>query len=128
TQPQRDRLLNLVFTAFINLDRQDKILPGVPPEPPAIPLSQELTDELYVANCQRCHGSFSTGKGPEYLNHLPRPRNLRNQIYFNTLADRRIARTIHDGIPGTAMPAFRDHLDGPAFWGPTEKVRAFSQR
>ncbi len=126
-QQQIDPLLNLVFTAFINLDRHDKAILSALPDSPETPVSQNRSNELYVENCQRCHGSFGTGTGPEYLEHQPRPRNLRNKPYFNALSDRRIARVIHDGIPGTAMPAFRDHLDGPDFWGLVEKVREFSR-
>lgn len=127
TQQQADQLLDLVFTAFINLDRQDKERVISLPERPYNPVSFSRSDELYVENCQRCHGAFGTGTGPESLEHQPRPRNLRNRPYFNNYPDERIFRAVHDGIPGTAMPAFRDHLDTRDLWGLVDKVKTFSR-
>lgn len=125
-EDQMDRLLNLIFAAFIELGRYEKAELTTLPKRPEIPAAQQLTEEIYKDNCARCHGAFGTGTGPEYLEHLPRPRNLRNQPYFATLTDQRIIRAIHDGIPGTAMPAFRDHLGGLALWALVDQVRIFS--
>jgi mono/diheme cytochrome c family protein len=127
TQQQVDELLNLVFTAFVNLDRQDKERIRSLPERPHNPVSFTRSDELYVENCQRCHGAFGTGTGPESLEYQPRPRNLRNRPYFNNYPDERIFRAVYDGIQGTAMPAFRDHLDTRDLWGLVDKVKTFSR-
>ncbi len=127
-EDQIDPLLDLIFTAFINLDRQEKIIQSVLPMPPDTLTMSPKGEDLYVANCQRCHGVAGTGTGPDSIDLLPRPRNLRNQPYFQAISDSRIARAIHDGIPGTAMPAFGEHLVDRDLWSLVEKVREFSRR
>jgi mono/diheme cytochrome c family protein len=126
-EQRSDRLLDLIFAVFIGLERQEKSEPTPLPQPPDRPTSQRQTDALFRENCARCHGAFGTGTGPDALDHLPRPRNLRNQPYFAAVADRRIARAVHDGVPGTAMPAFRDHLEARDIWSLVGKIRAWSR-
>lgn len=128
TQQQIDQLLDLVFSAFIAIDRQDKEILNPLSTLPDSSVSAQRVDELFVENCQRCHGAFGTGTGSEYLDHLPRPRNLRNEPYFKALTDKRIFAAIYNGIPGTAMPAFRDHLEGREIWGLAEKVIEFTDK
>jgi mono/diheme cytochrome c family protein len=128
TQQQIDQLLDLVFSAFIAIDRKDKeILKPLSSRSDSSVPSQRV-NELFVENCQRCHGAFGTGTGPEYLDHLPRPRNLRSEPYFKALTDKRIFAAIYNGVPGTAMPAFRNHLEGKEIWGLVEKVRGFTSK
>lgn len=122
----REELLDLIFSAFIGIDRKDKIsLAPLPPQPQRLSPSVQ-SDALYAKNCQVCHGRTGTGKGPEYLQYLPRPRNLSNTPYFSALSDEQIARAIADGVPGTAMPAFRDHLEAQHLWDMVARVRAWS--
>ncbi len=78
---------------------------------------------LFAEHCTRCHGRSGTGTGPEAREHLPRPRNLTNTPYFAALPDRRILRAILDGVPGTAMPAWRDTLDAKEAWFLVATVR-----
>jgi mono/diheme cytochrome c family protein len=119
----RDLLLDLLFDAFIGVPRQDKaeLLP-LPARPAA-----RAEDTLFGKLCQNCHGVAGTGTGTEHLKYLPRPRNLTNHPYFAPLGDERIARSIADGIPGTAMPAFRNRLNGEELWAMVQKVRTFSE-
>jgi mono/diheme cytochrome c family protein len=123
----RDRLLDLVFQSFVRLSRQDKD-PGkpVPGRPERLP-GASRADRLYQARCARCHGRAGTGTGPEYLRYLPQPRNLTNTPFFESIRDERIARAIADGVPGSAMPGFRDEMDAGQIWGLVRKVRAFSR-
>ena len=122
----REELLDLIFTAFIGIERTDKItLLPLPPRPPRWSTTEEI-DALYANNCRLCHGRTGTGKGPEYLGYLPRPRNLTNTPYFSARSDEQIARAIADGVPGTAMPAFRDHLKPQQLWDLVARVRALS--
>jgi PQQ-dependent dehydrogenase (methanol/ethanol family) len=52
---------------------------------------------LFVANCSTCHGADAKGaRGPDLTSGSFR--------YGSSAAE--IARNIHDGIPGTGMPAF----------------------
>ena len=119
----RERLLDLLFDAFIGVPRQDKAeRPPLPARPAA-----RAEDTLFGKLCQNCHGVAGTGTGPEHLKYLPRPRNLTNRPYFAPQDDERIARSIADGIPGTAMPAFRNRLNSEELWAMAEKVRTFSE-
>lgn len=123
----RDRLLNVIFSAFIGIDRNTKTtLPPLPPQRPSA-LDERQVSSLFKDNCTRCHGIAGTGKGPEYLKHLPRPRNLTNHPYFSSIEDKRIARAIHDGIPGTAMAPFGDILTDDELWALVGKIRNLSE-
>jgi mono/diheme cytochrome c family protein len=123
----RERLLDLLFAAFIGVSRLDKAEPAPLPARSAAALPTAPADPLYDQLCLRCHGVAGTGTGPEHLRHLPRPRNLTNHPYFAALSDERIARSITDGVPGTAMPAFRQQLKSGELWALVEKVRSFSK-
>jgi mono/diheme cytochrome c family protein len=126
-QESRERLLDLLFEAFIGTARHDKAeLPPLPAPPAAAPPPAK-TDTLFDSLCLRCHGVAGTGTGPEHLRHLPRPRNLTNRSYFAALDDERIARAVAYGVPGTAMPAFRKQLKSEELWAMVKKVRKFSE-
>jgi mono/diheme cytochrome c family protein len=123
----RERLLDLLFDAFIGVPRHDKAaLPPLPAKPTSA-LAPTKADTLFGSLCLRCHGVAGTGTGPEYLKHLPRPRNLTNRLYFAALGDERIARAVADGVPGTTMPAFRERLKSEELWALVQKVRTFSE-
>lgn len=123
----RDALLDLLFSAFIGTARNDKAeLQSLPVRPAASRPAKDI-DTLYSRHCLRCHGIAGTGTGPEYLQHRPRPRNLTNRPYFAAVDDDRIARSIADGVPGSAMPAFRQKLQNAEIWALVTKVRSFSE-
>ncbi|MBE0596885.1 MAG: c-type cytochrome [Desulfuromonadales bacterium] len=116
-----DGLLDLLFAAFIGIPRDEKV--ELPPLPAAEPAAPELADPLYASYCQRCHGRFGTGRGPEQLQHRPRPRDLTNRPYFAHLDRERIARAIADGVAGTAMPPFRHRLTPAEIGALVDKIR-----
>ncbi len=123
---QLESLLDLIYSAFIGSSRQEKrLLPQLPIRPQVL-LEEESAEVLFIDQCALCHGVAGTGKGPESLSHLPRPRNLTNHPYFGNLADQRILRTIHDGVPGTAMPAFARQFSAVELWSLVDKVRRLS--
>ncbi|MFO7982684.1 MAG: c-type cytochrome [Desulfuromonadales bacterium] len=125
TDPGRDDLIDLVFQAFIGTDRHDKTSPPpLPQKPRELPLGQG--DALFDELCTRCHGRTGTGTGPEAPDHLPQPRNLTNTPYFATVEDERILQSILDGVPGTAMPAWRTKIRTVDAWALVEKVRQLS--
>jgi mono/diheme cytochrome c family protein len=123
---EQNDLLNLVFSAFVGTNRHEKHAP------PPLPLkSSEISSPaeggtLYQKHCTRCHGKAGTGTGPEYLKYLPRPRNLRNSLFFASISDDRIGQSVYYGVPGTAMPAFKNDLEPDELWAIVEKVRRFS--
>lgn len=71
----------------------------------------------YERWCAGCHGTDGDGAGPAAATMLPRPRDFTTGLYqirstpsggLPTDAD--ILRVIDEGMPGTAMPGWRDRL------------------
>jgi len=121
-----DSLINLIYREFIRIGRNQKeTVPPLPPTPSSILPGKEV-EESFRKFCARCHGIAGTGTGPEYLELLPRPRDLTNQPYFQALTDDRVAQAIAYGVPGTGMPAFDDKLSPGLLWSLVKKVRELS--
>lgn len=78
--------------------------PGKPkPEPPP---TQDITDfkTLYGENCSGCHGA-------DGMNGAARP--LHDPLYLAVIPRDVLQKTIEDGRPGTAMPAWARSEGGP---------------
>src|SRR5258708_22154304 len=69
---------------------------------------------VYVQWCSGCHGDGGAGDGPAAATMLPRPRTFTGAVYkirstasgqLPTDAD--LIRAIDEGLPGTAMPAWK---------------------
>src|SRR2546426_5375869 len=72
---------------------------------------------VYVKWCAGCHGDAGAGDGPAASHMLPRPRDFTGAIYkIRTTAsgqlptDQDVLRSIDEGLPGTAMPAWKERL------------------
>ena len=72
---------------------------------------------VYVKWCAGCHGDGGAGDGPAAAHMLPRPRNFTGALYkIRTTAsgqlptDADLMRAIDDGLPGSAMPAWKGRL------------------
>src|SRR5207245_1108762 len=72
---------------------------------------------VYVKWCAGCHGEAGAGDGPAANAMLPRPRNFTGAVYkirstasgqLPTDAD--LMRAIEEGLPGSAMPAWKGRL------------------
>lgn len=70
------------------------------------PKSPEDGKGLYEKNCLLCHGSSGDGKGPAGATLAPPPSNFK---MIQPDLDY-IERVLSDGIPGTAMPVWKDQL------------------
>jgi mono/diheme cytochrome c family protein len=90
---------------------------------------------IYMHMCVFCHGENGDGGGRavEYL--YPWPRDFREGIFkfrstpTGTLPrDEDIYRTIIEGIPGTAMPAWKDALSPEDTWALVYHIKSFSPR
>ena len=73
---------------------------------------------LFAASCAACHGSEGRGDGPGAADLDPPPRDLTSREFrFRTTPsgapprDEDLVRTIREGLPGTAMPAFGTLFD-----------------
>jgi len=73
-----------------------------PPFPSSTDRARGL--RLYARNCASCHGKNGDGNGPGAPGLHPRPENLVEHEYTPA----RIAAVLWNGVPGTAMPAWRD--------------------
>jgi DMSO reductase family type II enzyme heme b subunit len=82
-------------------------------------LAQDTTagKRVYGKWCAGCHGETGSGDGPAASTMLPRPRNFTGAIYkIRTTAsgqlptDADLLRAIDEGLPGSAMPAWKGRL------------------
>lgn len=69
---------------------------------------------VYLKNCVPCHGPAGDGRGEMGLTVRPRPGDFRAAVFkFRSTpsgflpTDDDLARTIHLGLTGTAMPTFQ---------------------
>ncbi len=72
----------------------------------APPKALDRGNQVYVQNCAPCHGAAGDGKGAAAAALLPQPANFNlKQPDFDY-----VLRVLTDGIPGTAMPAWKDQI------------------
>lgn len=63
--------------------------------------------QVFGQQCASCHGVGGTGDGPASQSLNPKPRDLTQATAYKFGADREgVEKTIRNGIPGSAMPAF----------------------
>ncbi len=60
--------------------------------------------ELFIRHCASCHGSTMRGDGPGGKGLMPAPTSLADRWYTRG----RLLEALWHGVPGTAMPAWRD--------------------
>ncbi|HKY59886.1 MAG TPA: c-type cytochrome, partial [Gemmatimonadota bacterium] len=88
---------------------------------------------VYDRWCAGCHGADGEGDGPAAGTMLPRPRDFTTAQYqirstpsgaLPTDAD--ILYVIDEGMPGTAMPGWKDHLSGEQRQALVDVLKGFS--
>lgn len=99
-----DEMLQMAFDGPVNAHpAKSRRRGGVPSLPPSSDLSRGQL--LYGDHCASCHGAAGAGDGPGAAALRPRPTNLVEHEY----SGKRLAEALWHGVPGTAMPAWRDH-------------------
>ncbi len=78
------------------------------------PENVEAGRELFRQNCVICHGLRGLGDGPAALTLNPRPVNL--QLHVPQHPDGFLEYWLAEGVAGTAMPAWKEHLDETQRW------------
>ena len=73
------------------------------------PDSRSRGEQTFLARCIGCHGRKADGKGPNSIDILPHPRNLRNGYFVRSLPDKRMMDSILYGVRGTAMPSWIEY-------------------
>jgi cytochrome c oxidase cbb3-type subunit 2 len=104
-------LLEYVFAEFVKRPRRE-IKPRSIPETNPVAMADDSVargEATYLLRCTGCHGLKADGKGPNSLDIIPRPRNLLNGEFMNSLSDQRLFESLMYGIQGTAMPPWVDY-------------------
>jgi sulfur oxidation c-type cytochrome SoxX len=110
-EAQAKVVLGYVFANFTREPRKE-VKPLNAPDKNPVAQSEESAgrgEALFVKRCAGCHGRKADGKGPNSLDILPRPRNLRNAAFVESVSDRRLFESILYGVQGTAMPSWVDY-------------------
>ena len=64
-------------------------------------------ERLYQTNCALCHGARLDGRGTRQTGFTQPPRNFTDEAWRRSTSPRRVFFAIREGIPGTAMAAWR---------------------
>jgi len=88
---------------------------------------------LYRQACAPCHGISGDGQGPAAPGLHPKPHDFTTGMYkFRTTpldvmpTDADLVRTIREGIPGTAMPAWKHLLSGSQQMALAQYLKTFA--
>lgn len=111
TDDQVIGVFNYVWTTFVkgpHRDLKPRKVPDVNPVATS-PASINHGENLFMQRCVGCHGRKADGRGPNSLDIAPRPRNLRNWAFVQSVSDHRLFESITYGVEGTAMPSWLDY-------------------
>jgi mono/diheme cytochrome c family protein len=110
-EEQAQDVLDHVLTTFVTEPRRELKPRNVPDQNPVAMSDESFArgEATYLRRCTGCHGLKADGKGPNSPDILPRPRNLRNSAFVDSLDDRRFMESILYGVQGTAMPPWIDY-------------------
>lgn len=67
--------------------------------------------DIYQTYCIGCHGPNQDGNGINAAGLNPKPRNLRDAAFMQSMSFERINQSLHRGVPGTAMPRWENNLN-----------------
>ena len=111
TDDQRRAVLTYIFQTFVHESRAEAKGHKVPQQNPVAlsPESVARGEQTFLLRCTGCHGRKADGKGPNSLDISPRPRNLRNRAFVNSVDEHRLFDSILYGVQGTAMPPWIDY-------------------
>jgi len=112
-EAQATALLGYLQTAFVKEPRPELKPRQVPATNPVASSPESILrgQATFVNRCAGCHGKKGDGKGPNSLDILPKPRNLRNPFFVGSVSDKRLFESILYGVQGTAMPSWIDSLN-----------------
>jgi mono/diheme cytochrome c family protein len=104
-------LLEYVLTTFTKEPAREIKAHKVPEQNPVASSAESIArgETTFLQRCTGCHGKKADGKGPNSLDILPRPRNLRNAWFVEKATDHRLMDSILYGVQGTAMPSWIDY-------------------
>lgn len=111
SEEQAKSVLAYIQTTFTKEARRELKARPIPEKNPVATSAESVArgEALFVNRCAGCHGRKGDGKGPNSLDILPKPRNLRNTYFVDSVDDRRLFESIQYGVQGTAMPPWIDY-------------------
>ena len=112
---QAQELLDYVLATFTKEPRKELKPLRTPHANPVASSAESIQrgEQTFLKRCSGCHGRKADGKGPNSLDIVPRPRNLRNSPFLAKVNDNRMFESILYGVQGTAMPAWIDYPLSP---------------
>jgi mono/diheme cytochrome c family protein len=110
-EERTQEVLDYILDTFPTQPRRELKQRDLPETSPVAVSDESIArgEDIYLGRCTGCHGLKADGKGPNSPDMLPRPRNLRNSEFINSINDRRMLESILYGIQGTAMPSWLDY-------------------
>ncbi|MGD0868022.1 MAG: c-type cytochrome [Bryobacteraceae bacterium] len=108
---QAGAMLDYVLQTFTKEPLKELKPRNLPEKNPAAGSKESIAhgEQVFLERCTGCHGRKADGKGPNSLDILPHPRNLRNSWFVESVTDRRLFESILYGVQGTAMPSWMDY-------------------
>lgn len=110
------------------------VLPFLGPRSSVLVAQEVRGKAIYDKWCAECHGDTGAGDGSAQMYMLPRPRDFTKGVYqIRTTAsgelptDADLRRVINEGMPGTAMPQWRDRLTDTEREDVIAYIKSFSQ-
>lgn len=112
----RDALLAMPEATLQTTQKTRARRPAAIDPAPALPYAGDLdaAKKQFAVQCMGCHGPEGQGDGRAAAGLRPKPANLAAHRYTPD----QLARVLWNGVPGTAMPAWRDQ--------PVERLAALS--
>ncbi len=71
---------------------------------------------LFASQCSACHGPSGHADGPLAANLNPHPTDLADRTRARERSVAALYQAISQGVSGTAMPSFKDHLSDDDRW------------
>jgi mono/diheme cytochrome c family protein len=88
-------------------------------DPPSLEALQ-IGTKIFLQNCAPCHGESGDGRGATAANLVPQPANFK----LKQPDSEYLLQVLRDGIPGTAMPSWKDQISEPDRRALAEFVRS----
>lgn len=97
--------------------------------------AKEIGAVIYAKRCAWCHGANGDGQGPGAKRLVPPPRDFTSGQYkiktsdFDeiTAHEDDLLRIIREGMPGTAMPGWKDVLSEQDMWDVIAHIGTFAE-
>jgi mono/diheme cytochrome c family protein len=92
---------------------------------PSSPASLARGQQIYASSCLVCHGVEGRGDGPAGRALRPPPADLRVHMAAGH-TDQQLFDWITNGVPGTAMPAWKEQLTPEERWHVINYIRSLA--